>query len=552
MAKEPESESPCVKHSDQLKSTSLATKLGLGRLSWPSRDHAEASEQADEEVRSENEAEDEKSDFSGLLKTIKHNIQQPEPSLASETPPSTASLQHPSALASRRHLQRPPRNVNITSHLSPFALQASDNIPDETFPGPQPLPPSTGVARTPLTADLRAKIESRIYEPDLIEIIEAYAEERVKRDRKHYTPRRRTPATSLVYGLQQSEHESPIAALRVRMLLLPAMILLSKPRTFRAEEVENAMRYARSAQELAQKERVDEAFEARCAYYIGLAAFLLLPRHALQNSRRPASMGSLGELGKAEGVLAFFEQACAAKKVYDEGAWAQEWVEYLSSAEVRRELSMSLEEERPGSSGSWGVGAWLKRACGFKEETPSSGENNLKKPPKSRHLQRRDSGFSQTTNSTSRPEGLERIPSFESWRSGESRPCSAASTDITEFSRADAAEQETSPPLSQPVSTPKTSPRSQISFAGVRLSPILTSASSDGEIPTSIPSQSKKQHRRRTSLLAMVTGRERRPSELEQAEEGDSPFRATFESVPEVVGEGMRKRRVSGEAGEIV
>jgi hypothetical protein len=61
----------------------------------------------------------------------------------------------------------------------------------------------------------------------------------------------------------------------------------------------------------------------------------------------------------------------------------------------------------------------------------------------------------------------------------------------------------------------------------------------------------------------MVTGRERKPSEIKQAEEGDSPYRATFEGVDEEptsaistsrpsIGEGVRKRKQSAEPEDIV
>jgi hypothetical protein len=394
-----------------------------------------------------------------------------------------------------------------------------------------------------------------------MEIIEAYADEKVKRDRKEFEDASRLqsrPANNIVYGLEQTKYKSPIAGLRVRMMLMPAILLLSKPSSLKADDVEKAIRYARLAQDIARNGNVEKELEARCSYYIGLAAFLLLPKHALFASNRPASIGSLSELGKLETVQLYFEQAFAAKGVYDEGAWAEEWVEYLQSPDVRKELSESVEDERPTSSGSW-IGGWMKRVWGSQasQQQPSNGQS-VKRPPGNILKTRRDSATSQNTASTFRPDGPERIPSYESWHIDESRPESAMSEErfpgpfkISQDTEDDEAPRERiwfnyptpdspEPILPAPVTSPHASPTKRISFAGLSKNP-TPSASSDSDTPVSSPIYERR-HSRRPSLLARVTGRERRPTELERAEEGSSPYRATFESVPEG-SEGLKKRK---------
>ena len=557
MAKDPSSESPGVREPDKVTTASLASKLGLGFFSRSPEENEDQNETSDNSDTKEDEAMDEEQQTTSPNRspTTKNN----ESEVAS---PTLVEPVRPSAIAACRHLQRPPRNVNIASHPSASRLQPPTNTEDEHFPSPLPLPPSAGVARTPATADLRETLKSRIYEPDVMEIIEAYADERVNRDRKEFEDANRLqsrPANDIVYGLEQTEYQSPIAGLRVRMMLTPAILLLSRASSLKADDVEKAIRYARVAQDIARNGDVEKELEARCSYYIGLGAFLLLPKHALLSSTRPASIGSLSELGKLETVQAYFEQACAAKDVYDEGAWAEEWAVYLESPHVRRELSESIEEERPTSSDSW-VGGWMKKIWGSKDSQQTRDDGgSVRRPPKDRLRSRRDSATSQNTESTFRPDGPERIPSFESWHSDESRPESAMSEerfpgpipppedpidgDESPKERIwfnDPTPDSPEPILPGPVTSPHISPTKGISFAGLSKS-ATPSAYSDGDTPVCSPIYARR-HSRRPSLLARVTGRERRPSELERAEEGVSPYRPTFEGVPEG-SEGLKKRK---------
>jgi hypothetical protein len=268
MAKSPESKSPGVKHSEKLKRTSLASKLKLSKFSGQFNEYTELDQNstASEDEQRVSEENDEDSTFAWLQKTIMQNVSQPGDTNEPHSESST-NLEHvrSSTLAARRYLERPPRNVNIVSHAFPSYVGNNEDIDDDKFPGSTPLPPSTGAVRTPMTANLRSRIEERIYEPDLMKIIDAYAEEKMKRDRKLYTPRQKTPMAEIVFGLDSTAYESPIAALRVRMLLTPAMILLSRPSTLKADDVETAIRYARSAQDLAKSESVEQALEARCS-----------------------------------------------------------------------------------------------------------------------------------------------------------------------------------------------------------------------------------------------------------------------------------------------
>ena len=548
MADESPSESPGGHGHDGLTTASLVSRMGLklaqrkGQDSGKDKTSSSTNQRVDDLQHAEGQttsAKDSNADDDGIEQT--------------------RNLVRPSALAARRHLQPPPRNVNVASHLSPLHHQTPAE--GETT-GPLPLPSSTGAARTPMTADLRTKIEARIYEPDLMEIIEAYANEKVKRDRKEFNGRHQShsrPTTNIVYGLEGAKDNSQLAGLRVRMMLMPAILLLAKPQNLKSDDVEKAIRYARSAQYLARSTHVEEALKARCSYYIGLAAFLLLPKHALLALGRPTSIGSQSELGKPETVQAYFEEACKAKGVFEERTWAEEWVDYLKSPEVRKELSQSLEQEeqRPTSSGSW-VRGWVKRLWGSKDSQQEyEGRQIVKRPPRDRLDGRRDSDASQNTDSTTRPDGPERVPSFDSWHSGDSRTTSPAmsmrqgleddnsTSDRLLFDGRSTDSPE--PILPPPATSPNTSPTKRISFSA--MSKGATASGSDTAGPSPIY---QRRHSRRPSLLArFVVGRERRPSELETAEEGHSPYRGSFESVPEG-GEGLKKRKGSVEPEDMV
>ena len=528
MADESPSESPGRQGHDKLTTASLVSTLGTRLSSWTGQEDGK-----DKMTGKTDQQNDEASEYS---KEITSAMDWSSDESATDR---STTLVRPT-LAARRHLQRPPRNVNVESNLSPSRYQTPA---DGESTGPLPLPSSAAVARTPMTADLRARIEARIYEPDLMEIIEAYADEKVKRDRKGNNGRDQSQpvsTTDIVYGLDGATDNRQLAGLRVRMMLMPAILLLANPQNLKSDDVEKAIRYARSAQYLARSRNVEESLQARCSYYIGLAAFLLLPKHARLALGRPTSIGSQSELGKPETVQAYFEEACKAKGVFDEGTWAEQWVDYLESPEVRKELSESLEqeEERPTSSGSW-VGGWVRRLWRSKESQQEfQDRQTAKRRPKDRLDRRRDSAIFQDTDSTTRPDGPERVPSFDSWHSGDSRPSSSA---------ASTRQDDESPTLPPPVTSPKTSPTKRISVSTV--SKDVTSSGSDTSASSPIY---ERRHSRRPSLLArFVTGRERRPSELETAEEGHSPYKGSFESVPEAA-EGLKKRKGSAEPESIV
>ena len=529
MTDESSSESPGRHGHDKLTTASLLSTLGIKLSSWTGQEDGKDKMSSKPDQGNDDAPEYSKDVTSGMDWSSDENGSERSTTLVRPT------------LAARRHLQQPPRNVNVDSYLSPSGYYTPA---DGESTGPLPLPPSSSrVVRTPMTADLRAKIEARIYEPDLMEIIEAYADEKVKRDRKGNNGRHQSQpvsTTNIVYGLDGAKDSRQLAGLRVRMMLMPAILLLANPKNLKSDDVEKAIRYARSAQYLARSRNVEESLQARCSYYIGLAAFLLLPKHARLALGRPTSIGSQSELGKPETVQAYFEEACKAKGVFDEGTWAEEWVDYLESPEVIKELSESLEqeEERPTSSGSW-VGGWVRRLWGSKESQQEfQDRQTAKRPPKDRLDRRRDSAISQDTDSTTRPDGPERVPSFDSWHSGDSRPSSSA---------ASTRQDDESPTLPPPVTSPKTSPTKLISVSTV--SKDVPSSGSDTSAPSPIY---ERRHSRRPSLLArFVTGRERRPSELETAEEGHSPYKGSFESVPEAA-EGLKKRKGSAEPEDIV
>ena len=318
---------------------------------------------------------------------------------------------------------------------------------------------------------------------------------------------------------------------------------------------------------------LSEALQARCAYYAGLAELLLAVKKdgidSLFDEEMLDDVDSWSEKAAWPGLLA---RARDAKVVYREGEWAELWIGQFQSLRTAKQGSPN-RREGPTSAGSW-VGSLLRSVWS------GTGENGQNIGPGVRkRVVKRDDGKQQATrrmkssasrsSSPDKERTWERIPSFSSTGSDEdSSPTSSNTTTLssppsTTFSpsqepdqidtlslsqslTADAifSEPTNEPTLPPPVTSPQTS----------SVKPPLKSVS-----PSRAGSgfQEGKRHSRKSSLLARVTGRERRLSELEQAEEGHSPFRATFEGVPEVResegGGGLKKRKGSGgETGDLV
>ena len=428
------------------------------------------------------------------------------------------------------------------------------------------------------------------------------------------------------------------AELRVKYRLFPAMVLLSHPEVIIADanlkNVREAGEYAIAAWRVAREYRVNDALQARCAYYLGLAEYLLADKDergipiSLSQPNSPDSPDSFGDEFSKTACVRYFTDACAAKGVYDEGEWAQQWLNYFKSAA----LSPSTNT-RPQSAGSWVGGVWnaVRNVLG------STGSEVFKSPPRNRIDKRKardfyaDEAFSPKSE-RNRGQG-ERIPDFSSLgsevesqqlprqdslrsegvsSSGNCLTQIADTNDILDPPSAQDGEQSlphsivggnisiqgfkssprstsqrispvqvakppaktyriTNPdppsdsapstkeqttedritvltrkpphspsPKSAPAWTPQispTAPSSQHSRA------ISIAFASDLESGISTTNRSSiYERRRKPSILNPLTWRERQPSDLERMEEGESPYRATFDRGVGGGG-GWRKRK---------
>lgn len=121
--------------------------------------------------------------------------------------------------------------------------------------------------------------------------------------------------------------------LRVKYKLLAAVMLLPHFARLPESSIREAADYARQASDLATEFQVSGPLQARCAYYIGFADAVLSKKDG--RPLRPTSMSSPLDARRAKEMtpLDYFEVACDAKGVYDEGLLAVEWVNYLSKAD---------------------------------------------------------------------------------------------------------------------------------------------------------------------------------------------------------------------------
>lgn len=344
--------------------------------------------------------------------------------------------------------------------------------------------------------------------------------------------------------------------IRIKARLLPAIVLLSRHASLSDSELTDARRYAWSALDLAQR-KTDEAhrtesLQARCAYYVGLADFLSQAR-----SDADASPGAQ--------CLEHFQHATAARGVHPEGGWACEWIEYVEKRTNRSEPTLALEK-RPesrasvlGRALSW-FSPFGRTKSTFGERIPSfqswhTGDGD------SRPVTRDGAGTRPTTRDGA-GSVLGEIQERAQEAREEAESLDAAILDSAEHEEAttrtsvpdEASERKEiivklprpsrrdRPPLHATMSDPTIlRPLALVDTDSGLLSPVTTPSprSSMRRLSlayTATSPNERKGHRRKTSLLASLTslaGRERRPSELEQAEEGHSPFKATFEALPE-------------------
>lgn len=347
--------------------------------------------------------------------------------------------------------------------------------------------------------------------------------------------------------------------LRVKQRLLPAIALLASSSDNPKLDSSRARDHAHSALHFSQAHNLDTALQGRCAYYVGVAEYLHSQSvgGARRDSAADDSWSSESESDEMP-ALEYFHQACAARNVYAEGTWAEEWVEHF------RGLRLAAKEkragERPKSDGSWKetVQRWLPSFSSkgtFSRPTARDGEEEAEAEGADEKIR-----SSPKAAGARRPRIWERMPSFSSkvtsprptTRDSEEKEAAAAGGGggrILSFSVPDSPSpnklfQHGSPPrspsptLPSPVTSPKSNhSRSSSIFSPPVGSPLGSSHSSTPSSPSpTTKSIYERRHSRRPSLLARVTGRERMPSELEQAEEGDSPYRGTFEEIPETDG----------------
>ena len=472
--------------------------------------------------------------------------------LLSPQPPHSPT--HPTTLAARRHHDPP---ENLATALSPSELKAIATAKSTAEESARRRREQAERTPTPTTADFRLMLGTYV---DDVEEVERLVEMRERlAEGKMRTARNGGSGSGLEEGKSGVESVKTAALvkaasgarlakwpslveLRVKHRLFPAMVMLSRPGMLVPSDVETAAKNARSALKLAQDEVVAEALQARCAYYVGLAEYLLvtkdprgmpLPNSILdEDDTTPKSTTSRDE--KSIPSLESFKRACAAKGVYDEGVWAEEWLQYLKDLQNTADEASPLAED--SKTGSWVKGLWRNFWPRSKGQSGRDDKQDSKSPP------------SDATDET-----YERIPSFKSIRSDEtSRPTSkdsttpatspTSSTEITTTSPPGATEKSSLP---LPVTSPTHSPTKSISFTS-------TSTSPNGNTSPQKSIYDRRHSRRPSYLAKLVSRRERRRSELEQTEEGNSPFRATFESVleenngKEVVEKGVGNEEVDG------
>ena len=478
----------------------------------------------------------------------------------SPLPPVTSPrVQRSATLAGRRRVPAPPKRIN--TGLSSTPTTAADSAfptteeEDEQASATPPLPhdhePKTP---TPTTADFRTMLGTYIAEDEEVDrLVEMSArvsrrrEDVARRDERSKVERVLASASPMFSALSTAaawegsgveEIQRLGCALRVKQRLYPAVLLLSHILTSAPSggggnvggtaEANAAAQYAYLALQSAREAEGgagDVALRGRCAYYVALAECLLANKKrddGLSTGRWSA--GSWGRrVEDAAPVVEYFEMACSAEGSYEEGRWAVEWVDYLKGG--------SEDKGRPGSSGSWRGWLWDKILRREGEGASSNGVSE-KKSMGRQDVREYYANRETSANNDDHSPGIGERLSFLSSSSDsanndddEAKPATyippSSSTSLpssdgpsTPFHSSSA---EPSPSLlPEPVTSPNTSPRAK--SVAFEVSPTAKR--------TSIY---ERRHSRRPSLLARVTGRERRPSELERAEEGESPFKGTFE-----------------------
>ena len=511
-------------------------------------------------------------------------------------------------LSTRRRISRPPEPLetmpsNIKAIDTAKRTAENENRKRQEYEARTP---------TPTTGDLKAMLESyEIESPEVGRLMEMYGrmiDSRVRavRERRkrvggrndlHRDVRLLTSTPQRTKGVSRSGSLAAVTELRVKQRMLPAMVLLSRPAALTTADVKIAAAYAHSALKFARDQGVVEALQARCAYYVALAEYLLANKDerglplSLSGDRTPNSAQII--IDEKPTPLAYFEQASAAKGVYIEGQWAEEWVQYLNHL-LSTASASSGNVNRPTSRDGWMGSLWRKvwkaKDQSLRLDTSGTSRKVMSKMDVRNYYAAREVVRSSTSTANEARGTFERLPSFPSRGTDDSSTPASRDTMQTSGkespiqSEPDSAEsvqsnsladqrpagapvgddQATSPQLNRnppnliqpidpeedilplPVTAPNHS-RTRSTTLTNSLKDLVSSASS------TLPKQllSERRHSRKPSLLALVTGRDRRSSELEQAEEGHSPFRGTFEGVDEECG-GLKRRKTGSDPGDMV
>ena len=407
----------------------------------------------------------------------------------------------------------------------------------------------------------------------------------------------RTYETSYQRPRRQQRYDLDALAAEIRVMyrMFPALLLLSHPNILRSEtDIREASEHALTAWRLSRELQVSEALQARCAYYVGLAEYFLTEK---DERGVPISYSQVGSSGSYEskGVkqtpcVRYFHEARVAKRVYREGDFAEQWLNHFKSAAPQ---SPTGAQQRPRSSESWSGKMW-EWIRGTKEHVESP---VLRRPPRprgreqgeripdflswgsgsaSRPVSSRDSGVGQDAEGNISvqdfsPVSLQPSESIsQQWQSPPARtilrianpdPSTSSVTSTTKTRNVPQALLNSPTSKSAPALTPQTSPTFVATASHVRSATI---SSAEG-LQTGISNAENKpssiyQRRRKPSLLALVTGRERQPSELKRMEEGQSPRRGTFAGLEDGGGGGGGmfgggfglKKRKKAEADDLV
>ena len=183
-----------------------------------------------------------------------------------------------------------------------------------------------------------------------------------------------------------------LAEMRVKLLLFPAVVLLTRHPSLPTKDIEVAQEHATTAYRAAKNDKCVDALQGRCAFYIGLASFLLFNAGMLD-----------ADLGVIPGREYFEEAASKADGAYQEGAWANLWLVFLDKCST-----LSPTSNDPSEHGSKKLPRVRRLERGTRIPSFTTWSSSL--PPENA-ANRRLTGFSDTNRMSW---GSEKRPSIAS------------------------------------------------------------------------------------------------------------------------------------------